>query len=125
MQVITRSQSLLQVAVTHAILTYPEVQISKGHNEPDEVVGSAHLSVLGDIPSLPYICLMVKQTPRWPLTVPFGVPHATTVTRVQPYPMAVFGFGSQICLTVRDMLRKWMPIANLNAIRVKFTKNTS
>lgn len=78
MQVITRSQSLLQVAVTHAILTYPEVQISKGHNEPDEVVGSAHLSVLGDIPSLPYICLMAKQTPRWSLTVPFGVSHATS-----------------------------------------------
>ena len=46
--------------------------------ELDEVVGSARPPTFADIPSLPYIRAMVKETLRWSLTVPFGVPHATS-----------------------------------------------
>ena len=60
-----------------AMIAYPEVQI-QAHAELDEVVGNARPPTFADIPSLPYIRAMVKETLRWSLTVPFGVPHATT-----------------------------------------------
>jgi cytochrome P450 len=59
------------------MITYPEVQ-NQAHAELDEVVGNARPPTFSDIPSLPYIRAMVKETLRWSLTVPFGVPHATT-----------------------------------------------
>ncbi|KAF8258897.1 cytochrome P450 [Lactarius quietus] len=57
-----------------AMITYPEVQ-NQAHAELDEVVGSARPPTFADIPSLPYIRAMVKETLRWSLTVPFGGPH--------------------------------------------------
>ncbi|KAI9445683.1 cytochrome P450 [Lactarius psammicola] len=60
-----------------AVLAYPEVQ-NKAHAELDEVVGSARPPTFADLPSLPYIRAMVRETLRWSLTVPFGVPHAST-----------------------------------------------
>ena len=59
-----------------AMIAYPEVQI-QAHAELDEVVGNARPPTFADMPSLPYIRAMVKETLRWSLTVPFGVPHAT------------------------------------------------
>jgi cytochrome P450 len=60
-----------------AMIAYPEAQ-NQAHAELDEVVGNARPPTFADIPSLPYIRAMVKETLRWSLTVPFGVPHATT-----------------------------------------------
>ncbi|KAI9445682.1 cytochrome P450 [Lactarius psammicola] len=60
-----------------AMLAYPEVQ-SRAHAELEEVVGSARPPTFADLPSLPYIRAMVKETLRWSPTVPFGVPHAST-----------------------------------------------
>ena len=60
------------------MIAYPEVQ-SRAHAEIDEVVGSARPPTFADLPSLPYIRAMVKETLRWGLVVPFGVPHASSV----------------------------------------------
>ncbi|KAF8258894.1 cytochrome P450, partial [Lactarius quietus] len=59
-----------------AMVAYPEVQ-SRAHAELDEVVGIARSPTFADITSLPYIRAMVKETLRWSLTVPFGVPHTS------------------------------------------------
>ena len=59
------------------MLAYPEVQ-DHAHAELDEVVGNARPPTFSDLPSLPYIRAMVKETLRWSLTVPFGVPHASS-----------------------------------------------
>ena len=59
------------------MIAYPETQ-AMAQAELDEVVGSARPPTFADIPSLPYIRAMVKETLRWSLTVPFGVPHATS-----------------------------------------------
>ena len=60
-----------------AMIAYPEVQI-QAHAELDEVVGNARPPTFADLPSLHYIRAMVKETLRWSLVVPFGVPHSTT-----------------------------------------------
>jgi cytochrome P450 len=60
-----------------AMLAYPEVQ-SRAHAEIDEVVGSARPPTFADLPSLPYIRAMLKETLRWSPVVPFGAPHAST-----------------------------------------------
>jgi cytochrome P450 len=57
------------------MIAYPQVQ-SQAHAELDEVVGSARPPAFADLPSLPYVRAMVKETLRWSLTVPFGVSHA-------------------------------------------------
>jgi len=59
------------------MLAYPEVQ-NRAHAELDEVVGSGRPPTFSDLPSLPYIRAMVKETLRWSLTVPFGIPHASS-----------------------------------------------
>ncbi|KAI9443640.1 cytochrome P450, partial [Lactarius indigo] len=60
-----------------AMLAYPEVQ-SQAHAELDEVVGSARPPTFADLPALPYIRAMVKETLRWSPTVPFGLSHVST-----------------------------------------------
>ncbi|KAH9057383.1 cytochrome P450 [Lactarius vividus] len=60
-----------------AMLAYPEVQ-TRAQAELDEVVGSARPPTFADLPSLPYIRAMVKETVRWSPTVPLGVPHTST-----------------------------------------------
>jgi len=72
------------------MLANPEVQ-TQAHAELDEVVGSARAPTFADLPSLHYIRAMVKETLRWSLTVPFGVPHASSAddcTRACSYPRA-------------------------------------
>jgi cytochrome P450 len=59
------------------MIAYPGAQ-NQAHAELDEMVGNARPPTFADIPSLPYIRAMVKETLRWSLTVPFGVPHAMT-----------------------------------------------
>ncbi len=59
------------------MLTYPEVQ-AQAHAELDEVVGTTRPPTFADLPCLPYIRAMVKETLRWAITAPFGVPHASS-----------------------------------------------
>ncbi|KAI9452373.1 cytochrome P450 [Lactarius psammicola] len=59
-----------------AMLVYPAVQ-ARAHAELDEVVGRARPPTFADVPSLPYLRAMVKETLRWaPITV-LGMPHAS------------------------------------------------
>jgi cytochrome P450 len=60
-----------------AMLAYPTVQ-ARAHAELDEVVGRARPPTFADVPSLPYIQAMVKETLRWSPVAPFGAPHAST-----------------------------------------------
>ncbi|KAH9053934.1 cytochrome P450 [Lactarius vividus] len=60
-----------------AMLAYPNVQ-ARAHAELDEVVGRGRPPTFADVPFLPYIRAMVKETVRWAPTVPLGVPHAST-----------------------------------------------
>ncbi len=60
------------------MLAYPAAQ-ARAHAELDDVVGRARPPTFADIPSLPYICAMVKETLRWSLTAPFAIPHVSTV----------------------------------------------
>ena len=59
------------------MIAYPAIQ-SRAHAELDEIVGSARPPSFADLPSLPYIRAMVKETLRWSPVVPLGVPHAST-----------------------------------------------
>jgi len=59
------------------MLVYPSVQAC-AHAELDEVIGRARPPTFADIPFLPYIRAMVKETLRWAPISPFGVPHALT-----------------------------------------------
>ena len=59
------------------MLAYPTVQ-ARAHAELDEVVGFARSPTFADVPFLPYIRAMVKETLRWSSVVPFGVPHASS-----------------------------------------------
>ncbi|KAF8267195.1 cytochrome P450 [Lactarius quietus] len=61
-----------------ALLAHPEVQV-RAHAELDEVVGFASPPTFADLPSLPYIRAMVKEALRWSPSMPFGVPHASSV----------------------------------------------
>ena len=58
------------------MIAYPAVQ-ARAHAELDEVVGFARSPTFADVPFLPYIRAMVKETLRWSSVVPFGVPHAS------------------------------------------------
>ncbi|KAF8273305.1 cytochrome P450 [Lactarius quietus] len=71
----TTSTSLLWWLL--AMLAYPEVQ-ARAQAELDEVVGRGRPPTFADVPSLPYIRAMVKETLRWSPIAPFGVPHAST-----------------------------------------------
>lgn len=60
-----------------AMVAYPEVQ-ARAQAELDEVVGRERPPTFADVPSLPYICAMVRETLRWSPVTPLGVPHAST-----------------------------------------------
>ena len=60
-----------------AMLVYPSVQ-ARAHAELDEVVGRARPPTFADVPSLPYIRAMVKETVRWSTITPLGTPHVLT-----------------------------------------------
>ena len=59
------------------MLVYPSVQ-TRAHAELDEVVGRARPPTFADLPFLPYIRAMVKETVRWSSLTPFSVPHTST-----------------------------------------------
>ena len=59
------------------MLKYPAVQ-ARAHAELDEIVGRARPPTFADLPFLPYIRAMLKETVRWSSIIPFGVPHASS-----------------------------------------------
>jgi cytochrome P450 len=59
------------------MLAYPAVQ-AQAQAELDEVVGRARPPTFADVPFLPYIRAMVKETLRWSPIAPLGVPHVLT-----------------------------------------------
>ncbi|KAI0061583.1 cytochrome P450 [Artomyces pyxidatus] len=60
-----------------AIVAYPETQ-KRAQEELDAVVGRGRLPTFSDLPHLPYVCAMVKETLRWRPNLPLGLPHRLT-----------------------------------------------
>jgi len=60
-----------------AMALYPEVQ-KKAQAEIDAVVGPNRLPDFQDRPSLLYINAVVKESMRWNIVVPLGIPHIAT-----------------------------------------------
>ncbi|KAN0139662.1 Cytochrome P450 monooxygenase [Lactarius tabidus] len=60
-----------------AMVAHPEVQ-RRAQAELDTVVGRSRIPTFSDVPNLPYIQAMVKETLRWRPVLPFSLPHATT-----------------------------------------------
>ena len=59
------------------MLAYPETQ-ARAHVELDTVIGRSRLPTFADLPHLPYIRAMVRETLRWRPLSPLGSPHQTT-----------------------------------------------
>ena len=59
-----------------AMVGCPEVQ-EKAHKELDAVVGSRRLPTFEDLTSLPYVTAIIKETARWQVVTPIGLPHRT------------------------------------------------
>jgi len=60
-----------------AMALYPEVQ-KKAQAEIDAVIGPDRLPNFQDRPSLPFINAVVKESLRWHLSAPLGIPHMAT-----------------------------------------------
>ena len=60
-----------------AMFLYPEVQ-TKAQAELDAVVGPNRLPDHSDMPHLPYISAIVKESMRWLPVLPLSIPHRTT-----------------------------------------------
>lgn len=56
------------------MVSHPEVQ-ERAQAELDVVVGRARVPTIQDLPHLPYIRAMVKETLRWRTVAPISVPH--------------------------------------------------
>ncbi|KAI0753250.1 cytochrome P450 [Daedaleopsis nitida] len=59
-----------------AMVCYPEVQ-RRARMELDAVVGPNRLPTFEDRDSLPYITAIAKESMRWQLVAPLGVPHVS------------------------------------------------
>jgi cytochrome P450 len=60
-----------------AITVFPEVQ-KKAQEELDRVIGDSRLPLSKDRAQLPYIEAIMKETHRWHLVLPMGLPHSST-----------------------------------------------
>ncbi|KAI0060310.1 cytochrome P450 [Artomyces pyxidatus] len=60
-----------------AMVAYPETQ-RRAQAELDTVVGRGRLPTFADLPHLPYIRALVKETLRWRPNIPLGIPHKST-----------------------------------------------
>ena len=58
-------------------MVHPEVQ-TRAQDELDVVVGRFRTPTSADVPNLPYIQAMVKESLRWRPALPLGIPHSTT-----------------------------------------------
>lgn len=59
------------------MVLHPEVQV-KAQAEMDRVLGTGILPTFADQESLPYLAAVIKETFRWEVTAPSGVPHMLT-----------------------------------------------
>jgi len=59
------------------MITHPEFQ-KRAQDQLDAVVGRSRTPTFADIPSLPYIQALVKESLRWRPALPVSIPHATT-----------------------------------------------
>ncbi|KAI0260135.1 cytochrome P450 [Gloeopeniophorella convolvens] len=92
----TTSATLLWWLLT--MIAHPDVQ-ARAHAELDEVVGRARPPTFADLPSLPYVRAIVKETLRWRLVMPFGVPHVAA--QDDWYDGAFIPAGTICCANVR------------------------
>jgi cytochrome P450 len=60
-----------------AMTIFPEVQ-RQAQEELDRVIGGTRLPVSKDRDNLPYIVAVMKETHRWHLVLPMGLPHTST-----------------------------------------------
>jgi cytochrome P450 len=60
-----------------AMTIFPEVQ-RQAQKELDRVIGGTRLPVSKDRDNLPYIVAVMKETHRWHLVLPMGLPHTST-----------------------------------------------
>ncbi|KAF7331084.1 O-methylsterigmatocystin oxidoreductase [Mycena venus] len=60
-----------------AMALYPNVQ-KRAQDEIDTVVGLDRMPVIADMPQLPFIQALIKETLRWHPPVPLSIPHRTT-----------------------------------------------
>lgn len=60
-----------------AMLANPDIQ-KRAQAELDTVVGRSRVPTFSDVPSLPYIQAMAKETLRWRPPLPLSIPHSTT-----------------------------------------------
>jgi cytochrome P450 len=60
-----------------AMTMFPEVQ-RQAQEELDRVIGGTRLPVSKDRENLPYIEAIMKETHRWHLVLPMGLPHTST-----------------------------------------------
>ena len=61
-----------------AMALYPEAQ-KQAQTELDTVVGPNRLPELGDMDKLPYVNAVIKESFRWHVPTPLGLPHTTTL----------------------------------------------
>ncbi|KAI0264170.1 cytochrome P450 [Gloeopeniophorella convolvens] len=71
------SASVTISAFFRLLALHPEVQ-KRAQKEVDAVTGGLRLPNFEDRPDLPYIDALCKETLRWRMATPVGVPHATT-----------------------------------------------
>jgi hypothetical protein len=60
-----------------AMALFPAIQC-QASSEILAAIGSHHLPVSSDRSKLPYIEVIMKETHRWLLVAPMGLPHAST-----------------------------------------------
>lgn len=59
------------------MIAYPECQ-RKAQEEIDAVVGSKRLPELEDLPNLPYVQAVIKETHRFRTVFPYAIPHSAS-----------------------------------------------
>lgn len=59
-----------------AMTIFPDVQ-KKAQEEIDRVIGGDRLPLSSDLPNLPYIEAIMKETHRWHNVLPMGLPHSS------------------------------------------------
>ena len=69
------TSSSLIIAIVQAMIKNPGIQ-RKAQAEIDAVVGPDRSPQWSDLPSLPYINMIVKEGHRWRPILPLGFPHA-------------------------------------------------
>lgn len=71
------------VAFIQAMALYPKSQREAQRNI-DDVIGEYQTPTWGDLSSLPYVLMVVKETMRWRPVMPTAFPHATSKGSISP-----------------------------------------